>query len=101
MPHSETPTNGTNGTIDSAELIERIKVNAITVWPGMDRSFEVRILHPGDGSLVSAVLVELGAAQGVPRTMSGLYPTEMEALEDVDKQLTYMVEEQWQLESET
>jgi hypothetical protein len=101
MPHSETPTNGTNGTTDSAELMERIKANAMAVWPGMDRNFEVRILHPGDGAFVSAVLVEIGAARGIPRTMSGLYSTEMEALEDVDKQLTYMVEEQWQLEGET
>jgi hypothetical protein len=77
-----------------SELVDRIKKSALTVWPGEGRTFDVRIIHSSDGPSVSAVLVEGGAAKGTPRTMSGFYATEKEALEDVERQLGYMVEEQ-------
>lgn len=90
-------------------MVEQIQESASAVWPGPGRLFEVRVLRspslPGGDSTndvsvsVSAVLVEVGAAKGVPRTMSGFYATEEEAIGDVDRQLKYMVEEERELQA--
>lgn len=90
-----------DSTTASPELLEQIQENASVVWPGTDRMFEVRVVQSSSVNgevFVSAVLVELGAAKGAPRTMSGFYTTEEEAIGDVDRQLKYMVEEQRELQ---
>lgn len=83
------PTNG-NLTLDPV-VNERIQSNAALIWSGDKTNFEIRILRSADH--VHAVLVELGEAMGMPRTTSGFYHTGIEAVDDVDKQLIYMVEE--------
>lgn len=62
------------------------------MWPGDDHTFDIQIMrNPQDK--YHAVLVELGGIMGMPRTISQLYATEAEAVEDINKQLAYMVEE--------
>ena len=88
------------------DLTTQIKRNAAIVWaPSSSSAFEVRLQK--DGDLVFAVLVErMAAGPGtngkgmlMPRTRSGVHGTEVQAAEDVDRQVTYMAEEKRELEA--
>lgn len=72
-------------------MTDQIQAHAAIMWPGDDHTFAIQILR--DNGNYQAVLVERGGAMDMPRTVSQSHGSEGEAVQDIERQLAYMVEE--------